>query len=144
MWPTSSTIANTKTQIRVLCPPEQSRRWVSQVQCFGERWVSRSDVCGEGWVSQVPCPGVITPVTDGVQGRADGAPTPPLATGIWWSSLETCSNLFTWGPTFNWYWHLVAATETRTVGKRAVRLLLECFLVYRLNYFKEVSINWQW
>ena len=27
------------------------------------------------------------------------------------------------------YWHLVAATPTRTVGKRAVRSLLECFLV---------------
>ena len=30
-------------------------------------------------------------------------PTPdmgplPLATDIWWSSLEACSNLFTWGP----------------------------------------------
>ena len=23
----------------------------------------------------------------------------PSATDIWWSSLETCSNLFTWGPT---------------------------------------------
>ena len=27
------------------------------------------------------------------------------------------------------YWHLVLATETRTVGKRAIRILLECILV---------------
>ena len=49
---------------------------------------------------------------------------------IWWSSLETCSNLFTWGSTPpNWYWHLVVATETCTVGKRAVPILLGCCLV---------------
>ena len=29
------------------------------------------------------------------------------------------------------YWHLVASTSTRTVGKRVVRILLECFLVIR-------------
>ena len=28
-----------------------------------------------------------------------GYPPQPPATVIWWSSLETCSNLFTWGPT---------------------------------------------
>ena len=27
-----------------------------------------------------------------------GYPMPPPATDIWWSSLETCLNLFTWGP----------------------------------------------
>ena len=40
--------------------------------------------------------------------------------------LETCSNLFTWGP--HWYWHLVP-TEAHTVGKQAICILLECFLV---------------
>ena len=33
------------------------------------------------------------------------------ASDIWWSSLKTCSNLFTWGPT-PCYWHLVVATKT--------------------------------
>ena len=54
----------------------------------------------------------------------------PPAIDICWSSLETCSNLFTWGPTPHWYWHLVVATETPTVGKRAVHILLECCLIY--------------
>ena len=48
-------------------------------------------------------------------------PTP--TTDIWRSSLETCPNLFTWGPTTLWYWRLVVATE------RAVRILQECCLV---------------
>ena len=62
-------------------------------------------------------------------------PTPPhirhgtpwsLTSDIWWPSLETCSNLFTWPPSShpNWYWHLVA--EVCMLGKRGV---LECFLV---------------
>ena len=29
----------------------------------------------------------------------DMGPTPSPAADIWWSSLETCSNLFAWGPT---------------------------------------------
>ena len=45
-------------------------------------------------------------------------PTPstqPPASDIWWSGLETCSNMFTWGhpPTS---WHLVAIEVTGTVG----------------------------
>ena len=44
-------------------------------------------------------PGILTPVTD-----------------IWWSSLETCSNLLTWGHTHLQYWYLVAATEICMVG----------------------------
>ena len=44
---------------------------------------------------------------------------PPATTDIWWSSLETCSNLFTWRLPPHKYWHLVEATETHTVGKRA-------------------------
>ena len=55
-----------------------------------------------------------------------------LASDIWWPSLETCSNLFI-GPHCSGspspcYWHLVA-TEARMVGKQAVCILLECFLV---------------
>ena len=38
--------------------------------------------------------------------------------------VQTCS--FADPP--NWYWHLVA-TETHTVGKQVVRILLECFLL---------------
>ena len=58
-------------------------------------------------------------------GHQTWAPTPPPfdTTDIWWLSLETCSNLYTWGPTPYWYWHLVMPTE------RAVRILLECCLV---------------
>ena len=55
--------------------------------------------------------------------------TYPCTTDIWWSSLETCSNLFYCGPTPSQYWHLVVATETCTVCKRAVCILLECILV---------------
>ena len=53
------------------------------------------------------------------------SPTPP-AINIWWSSLETCS-LEDLPPRTEW--HLVAATKTRTVGKRVVHILLECCLV---------------
>ena len=35
-----------------------------------------------------------------------------------------------WVTTFpHWYWHLVVTTKTRKVGKRTVRILLECCLV---------------
>ena len=51
-----------------------------------------------------------------------GYPSP--ATDIWLSSLETCSNVFTTVLTHS------GSHKTRTVGKRAVRILLECFLVY--------------
>ena len=60
------------------------------------------------------------------------------ATDIQESSLETCSNLFTWGYPY-WYWHLVA-TETPMAGKPAVRILLEYFLVN--NKFKVVKCQW--
>ena len=32
-------------------------------------------------------------------------------------------------PSRHWYWHLVVATKSPTVGKRLARILLECFLV---------------
>ena len=46
-----------------------------------------------------------------------------------------CSNLLTWGPTPTPHlnWHLVVATETCTVGKQVVRILLECFLVVNMQ-----------
>ena len=47
----------------------------------------------------------------------------------WHLAVTGCSNLFSWGPTPQ-YGHLVLATETRTVGKRAVRILLECCRTY--------------
>ena len=55
-------------------------------------------------------------------------PGPLSASDIFWLSLVVSSNLFTWGTAPNWYWHLVA-TEVHSVGKRAIRILLECFLV---------------
>ena len=46
--------------------------------------------------------------------RDDPPPGPGLpASDIWWPSLETCSN-----------------NEPFMVAKQAVRILLECFLVY--------------
>ena len=51
----------------------------------------------------------------------------PSTSDTRWPQLETCLNLFTWGP-HHWCWNLVA-TEACMVGKRAVRTLLECFLV---------------
>ena len=59
----------------------------------------------------------------------DMGPTPPrTATGIWWSLLETCVNLRT--PHHHYQcWRLVMATETRTVGKWAVHILLEFILI---------------
>ena len=75
-------------------------------------------------------------------------PTPPPITDIWWTSLETCSNLFTWGssptPPSNCYWHLVVATETLMVAKRSASILLECCRVFeckRGQLPKTVNIN---
>ena len=55
----------------------------------------------------------------------------PPANGIWWPSLETCSNLFTSAPppTGADMWWLLKHVQPR---KRAVRILLECFLVTHL------------
>ena len=59
--------------------------------------------------------------------------TYPLpATDIWWLSLrpvQICSiedplHCSPPPPRTHWYWYLVVATETRTVGKRVVRILL--------------------
>ena len=48
--------------------------------------------------------------------------------GRYWRPVQTCS-LEDLPPLPHWYRHLVVATETDTVGKRAVRILLECCLV---------------
>ena len=76
--------------------------------------------------------------------------SPFQASDIWWSRLETCSKLFTWGPPSCW-WHLVAKTKDlfkpvylRTplvlrsdcwLLKYAWCILLECFLVYHGEKF---------
>ena len=66
----------------------------------------------------------------------------PPASDTWWSTSKTCSNLFTWYPTPNHYWHLVVSTEARTVGKWAVHILLECFLVFSERTFSwSISLN---
>ena len=58
-----------------------------------------------------------------------------LASDIWWLSLETCSNLFTWRPTYphsshtHQYSHLVV-TEAHTAGKGAVHTLQVCFKLF--------------
>ena len=63
----------------------------------------------------------------------------PLAllhtTDIWWPSLETFSNLSTWGLP-RWYWHLVAF-EARTVCKRVVRnaFLHYVFCCLQMRFF---------
>ena len=60
-------------------------------------------------------------------------PTPSPDSGIWRPTMVACSNLFTWVSP--WYWHLMA-TETHTVGKLAVCILLECFLVESLIWIQ--------
>ena len=53
--------------------------------------------------------------------------TLPPDSGIWWSSLETCSNLFTWGDALSTSTDIYWPPKTRKVGKWVVRILLECF-----------------
>ena len=69
--------------------------------------------------------------------------TCPLATDISKLSLETCSNLFTWGPNPlpPQYWYLVMATKTCTVGKRVVHILLECCLLNKFGYNEHFSLS---
>ena len=81
---------------------------------------------GIGRMVRYPSPPDIRPGTN--------YPLPP-ATDIWYSTLETCSNLFNWGTPPLQEWFLVAATEASTVCKRAVRILLECFLVFCCCWF---------
>ena len=74
-----------------------------------------------------------------------GTPAAPWshtpASDIQCPSLETCSNLFTWGHPHQ-YSHLVA--KVHMVGNQAVRILLECFLVtlWRHTNITIPSGNW--
>ena len=71
----------------------------------------------------------------------------PHCTGTpyWRPPLETCWNLFNWGPP-HLYWHLVVM-KARRVDKWVVRILLECLLVCRnestCNGFEERQKNLQ-
>ena len=63
-----------------------------------------------------------------------GTPNPmpriqgPPGSHIYWPRLETCSTLFTWrSPGADIWWQL---KYIHTIGKRAVCILLECFLLF--------------
>ena len=59
-----------------------------------------------------------------------GPQSQPPTSDTLWPSLETCSNLFTWGcPPPQQHWHMVA-TKVHMVDQEAVRILLQCFLVF--------------
>ena len=63
-----------------------------------------------------------------VQGPPQARPNCSPASDIWWPTLETCSldDPFL-------YWHLVTSVAS-TVDERAVRILLQCFLVSKYIY----------
>ena len=66
------------------------------------------------------------------------------ASDIWWPSLESCSNVFIGPhckvpPPSQWYWQLVT-TKAHTVGKEAVCIILECFLVVQ-HFWATLSIK---
>ena len=63
-------------------------------------------------------------------------PTPP-GSGSWWPRPETCSNVFTWGTLAADTWWL--ATKACIVGERAIRILLECFLVAH-NFWRSSNV----
>ena len=68
---------------------------------------------GEGWVPCDHYPWCIVPHYSPPLPKHqtwDPLPqTPTTSSDIWWLPLETCSILFTWGPTPpNWCWYLVA------------------------------------
>ena len=51
----------------------------------------------------------------------------PPVSDIWWPSMETCSNLFILGSPTSVH---ILWWSTYSLRKQAVRILLECFLVY--------------
>ena len=68
-----------------------------------------------------------------IASNADLGTTPP-AINIWWSSLETCSNWFTWGPTSHQYWHLVVPhrnTYGWQAGDTHPSAMLTCCLCFQ-------------
>ena len=105
---------------------------------------------GGGWIGPEMnkldrCPMITPDVTSTGWGKGVGVPTTWfIPWGMWRTYhpdrmpyrhlLETCPNLFTWGPTPNRYWQLVTVTETRTTCTRAVRILLQCCLVLIITY----------
>ena len=87
----------------------------------------------EGNVFSHFCPSVSHSVHGGIPCTVPPTPT----TDICWPRLGTCSNLFTWGHPQ--CWNLVAI-EAHMVGKRAVCIPLECFLV---NVATKLCFNFQ-
>ena len=94
------------------------------------------------WTSHVPTPPsccdiwwplLTTQVSTPRKGKV-GYPAPSDSDSWWWS-LDTCSNLFIWGPSppppptpppeWNLWW-----TLKHTVSRQVVRILMECFLVF--------------
>ena len=45
--------------------------------------------------------------------------------------MSDCSNMFIWGPPQEQHLVVVTETEACKVSKRAVCILMECFLVYQ-------------
>ena len=70
-------------------------------------------------------------------------PPAPIASDIWWSSLETCSacSVKDLRAVPSLYGHVVT-TEVRTVGKQAVSILLECFLFFERTVGSCDYKNW--
>ena len=64
------------------------------------------------------------PSKHGIPGRL--LALPPVS-DIWWPSMETCSNLFILGSPTSVH---ILWWSTYSLRKQAVRILLECFLVY--------------
>ena len=77
-----------------------------------------------------------------------GYPTPPNPhpeipyppTDIWWSSLETYSNLFTWGHP-QWYWNLVVATEAGSMHPIGMLSCLPCAKLLSLKFINPVRLT---
>ena len=107
-----------------------------------KRMFSQASVCPQGGagVGNTKCiKGKVTWYGIPWKGQV-GYPSPdirsggPPASDIWWLSLETCSNLFTWTPSPEQ--HLVVATEYEgcTVSRWVVCILLEWFLVNEFEH----------
>ena len=113
-----------------------SRKW-----SFGKVMFSQASVCSRGdWVG--------VSVSHQIRG-----PTPPPGHKIWgatpcyWHLVVITADLFKLFHLRTYshlkrYWFLVVATETYTVGKQAVRILLECWLLFKiLNFLKIIKVN---
>ena len=109
-------------QLSYRCPSFYSRGggWVC-LQWLPPGVTSRGWVCPGGWVC--PREGWVYPRGEYVWGvyLGEGGIPGPMVYPPTVMGPEI--------PTPNQYWHLVSATKIRTFGKRAVRILLECFFV---------------